>query len=146
MQDTRKRRTLHPSARTGNVYGNLGTNELCVDDVCVTRDQFKALVEGSILGANTPANADEEAADASVRGLGTPAAPPAAIDADTASSTPPADPEEPEPLEADATAQEEPTPELLEPPSAPAPELEAANDNSLSKVAPQPAPNSGRSG
>ena len=44
----------------------LDASELCVDDVCVTRDQFKALVEGSILGASSPANAngDEEAASA----------------------------------------------------------------------------------
>ena len=57
-------------------------------DLCVTRDEFKALVEGSVLGSHTE---NEEAADASVRGLGTPAAPPASQHRDTdenASSTP----------------------------------------------------------
>ena len=114
-------------------------DEVCVNDdagepVCVTGTQLRSLLNGagSVLGSHTE---DGEAADAPSAGWaqGAPDGPSSSsgLDADTASSTPPAADEEADPIEADPAAQEEPSPEMIEaaePP--PAPELEAANDNS----------------
>jgi hypothetical protein len=59
------------------------TQELCVDDVCVTRDQFAEVFGGSQSAAAAGAG--------SVGGGPAPASLPASGDADTASTTPPTD-------------------------------------------------------
>jgi hypothetical protein len=87
------------------------THELCVDDVCVSRDQFLAMVEASGSHANAPApetTAVEPTPDAS----STPSVPPASEEASSTPSTPsepvaeaPA-PEAPPPADASSTPAE----------------------------------------
>ena len=59
--------------------------------MCVTRDQFKALVEGTLFGASSPPPI-EEAADVASEGPEAPAAPPTSetVDADNVSTITPA--------------------------------------------------------
>jgi hypothetical protein len=104
---------------------------LSVDDICVTRDQFKAMVEGSVLGTSQSAAAGVPIAEPVA-----PAAPPThnGEGTDESSSTPPVEAEQAtsspglapsrEPVSDEPDA-EEPS----EPEPAPVPELEAANDN-----------------
>jgi hypothetical protein len=72
----------------GNIHAQ---NKLCVGATCVTEDQFKAMVEGSVLSATT--DADSEAA-AGTSGSGETEAPSGSSivngekNMDTASSTP----------------------------------------------------------
>ena len=94
--------------------------------MCVTRDQFKALVEGSILRSHTE---NEEAADAQQEEPSeTPAVPvwPPQTDTDASIST--STPSAVETPSEDPVEIPEPVSEL---PAAPAPEvvLQAANDN-----------------
>src|SRR6185312_9071731 len=60
------------------------TSELGVDDICITRDQFKALVEGSVLGSHVDQYEEQEAADTSSAGASeAPATTPAPVASDT---------------------------------------------------------------
>ena len=111
----------------------LGANELCLGTPCVTEDQLKSLLPGSILGASTPANenGDEAAAGTPIAESVAPAAlpaPEANHDTGVASSTSAT----PDVQQVPEDAVE--NPELTEPP--PAPELEAANDNSPAEELP----------
>ena len=85
--------------------------------MCVTRDQFKALLEGSVLGAHTES---EEAADASGSGETEAPSGPSIVNGeknmDTASSTPLGAPAEAEPIEPTAVQPSPGTIEAAEPP------------------------------
>jgi hypothetical protein len=59
---------------SSTVSDSAAFGKLCVDDICVTRDQFKAMVEGSVLGASQSAAADVPIAEPVA-----PAAPPAPL-------------------------------------------------------------------
>ena len=99
--------------------------------MCVTRDQFKALVEGSILGASAPAPIEEAASTPAIEieAPATTPAPKGADGTDENASTTPSDAVEVEPVE---PTEEDPAPkeelELEEPVDEPTGEPEPATE------------------
>ena len=102
-------------------FGRVNTSELCVDDVCVTRDEFLRMREGQAAAADTSGTPIAEVPGGSPTSV--------AADADATPATTPS-------LGASSTP-ETLSPQPTEPvEEAPAAEPEAANDNSPAEPLP----------